>query len=56
LWSERRSAKGFVVLIVVEGLSAVGKTNLLELVPADCVVGEEVLRGPSGTGSLGSLP
>ena len=26
------------MLIVVEGLSAVGKTTLLELVPADCVV------------------
>jgi hypothetical protein len=44
------------MLIVVEGPSAVGKTTLLELVPADRVIGEEALLVPPGTDSLGSLP
>ena len=43
-------------MIVVEGPSAVGKTTLLELVPAGRVVGEEVLQVPPGTGSLQALP
>ena len=44
------------MLIVVEGPSAVGKTTLLGLVPAQRVVGEEVLRVPAGTGPMGSIP
>jgi hypothetical protein len=43
-------------LVVVEGPSAVGKTTLLKFVPADFVVGEEVLRVPAGTGPLESIP